>query len=318
MIIMVPYTIHPIQPDKDAAEIAQLIRTSFRPWLDLENLDYLDRLRDEGLYALHHPFLTGFSAFPYKLDGVICRDRSGALLGVINTFFFNLNGNRCCLIANVCVEPSHRREGIASHMLTEAERMLAAEGIGNIYLQARLAVPETVAFYRHRGFRVTDYRETLVCPAGQTGSAASSRLRLERVPDSDQEAFGRMMKERYPATVLWNLDYKEGLFRTGLFAEVGNILSAPVNRFRRVVDPDGTVLAWAAWQRLGGFADRLWEIPNGILPDRIHADVLKFLRDSYRGKKPLKADIPAGEFTDAYREAGFRHMQTLAWMWKRL
>ena len=315
---MFPYTIRSICPEKDAAEIAQLIRTSFRPWLDLENLDYLDHLQEEGLYALGHPFLTGITSFPYKLEGVVCLDRSGTLIGLINTYFFNLNGNRCCLIANVCVEPSHRREGIASHLLTEVERMLLSEGIRNIYLQARLAAPETVAFYRRRGFRVTDYRETLVSPKEENQAPLSKRFRLERVPDADKEAFSRMMRARYPATVLWNLDYKEELFKTGLFAEVGNMLAAPVNRFRKIVDHDGTVLAWAAWQRLKGFADRLWEIPNGTLPDQIHAEVLRFLRAAYRGKKPLKTDIPAGELTDAYREAGFTHMQTLAWMWKGL
>ncbi len=315
---MFPYKIRPIYPEKDAFDAAKLIRISFRPWLDLENLDYLDRLQEEGLYAQQHPFLTRLSSFPYKLEGVVCRDQSGVLMGLINTYYFTLNGQRCCLIANVCVEPSHRKEGIASHMLEEVGQMQLSAGIRDIYLQARLAEPETVDFYRRRGFRVTDYRETLVSPAKQSDVQASHQFCLEQVPDSDKEVFTRLMRERYPASVLWNLDYKEGLFRTGLTAEVGNMLDAPVNRFRRVVDQDGKVLAWAAWQRLGGFADRLWEIPNGTLPEGLHTEVLVFLRNSYRGKKPLKADIPAGELTGAYRNAGFCHMQTLAWMWKRL
>ncbi|MBQ6508774.1 MAG: GNAT family N-acetyltransferase [Flexilinea sp.] len=315
---MFPYDIDPIDPEKDASDITKLIRTSFRPWLDLENLDYLDRLQEEGLYAQQHPFLTRISSFPYKLEGVVCRDQSGVLMGLINTYFFSLNGRRCCLIANVCVEPSHRKEGIASRMLAEVGRMQTADGIRDIFLQARLAEPETVEFYRRRGFRVTDYRETLVSPAKKAEKPALSRFRLERVPDSDTEAFCRQMRERYPASVLWNLDYKEGLFRTGLAAEVGNMLEAPVNRFRRVVGRDGKVLAWAAWQRLSGFADRLWEIPNGSFSEQLHAEVLLFLRDSYRGKKPLKTDIPAAAYTEAYRKAGFSHMQTLAWMWKRL
>lgn len=315
---MFPYSIRSIQPEKDAAEIAQLIRTSFRPWLDLDNLDYLDRLQEEGVYALRHPFLSGFSSFPYKLEGVVCRDRSDALVGLINTYFFELNGQRCCLIANVCVEPSHRKEGIASHMLNEVERMQSSDGIREIFLQARLAAPETVEFYRRRSFRVTDYRETLVSPTNRSRKPALPQFCLERVPDSDTEVFGSLMQARYPATVLWNLDYKEGLFKTGLYAEVGNMFEAPVNRFRRVTDRQGNILAWAAWQKLSGFADRLWEIPNGAMPLQLHTEVLQFLRDSYKGKKPLKVDIPAGGMTEAYRQAGFMHMQTLAWMWKSL
>ena len=37
-----PYHIRPIDISKDAAEIAVLIRTGFRPWLDHGNLEYLN------------------------------------------------------------------------------------------------------------------------------------------------------------------------------------------------------------------------------------------------------------------------------------
>ena len=41
------------------------------------------------------------------------------LLGLINTYPFSLNGRNCCLIANVCTEASHRKEGIASRLAAE-------------------------------------------------------------------------------------------------------------------------------------------------------------------------------------------------------
>ncbi len=315
---MLPFTIRPVEPEKDAAAIAGLIKRSFRPWLALDNIKYLDDLSREGLYAARHPFLSNFHSFPYRLDGVVCRDRSGVLLGLINTYFFRLNGERCCLIANVCVDASRRKEGIASRMLTEVERRQAADGIRNLYLQARLALPETVDFYRKRGYLVTDYRENWVYPKKQSGEPGPAEYILERVPASDRADFERLMNEIYPQTVLWNLNYDPNLFRTGIAAEIANRLESPVNRFRRVRGENGGTAAWAAWQHLSGFADWLWIVPGDDFPASRRAGLLRFLAGAYSGGKPLKIDVPAGGDPRDLENAGFRYWQTLAWMWKAL
>ncbi len=315
---MFPYLIRPIQPDKDAAAIADLVKVSFGPYLDQENVEYLSSLRREGLYAEAHPLLTRITQFPYKLDGVVCADHDGTLLGLISAYYFYLKAESCCLIANVCVKPDHRKQGIASEMLTEIERMQSAKGIRDIYLQARLAAPETIEFYRNHDFRVTDYRETWVRPVSRFDAAPVTGYRSERVPDADMPAFWRLFYGRYPETILWNLHYKESLFRPGFMADIRNRLDSPVNRFRRITDPSGRVMAWTAYQKLGGFADRLWLIPNEGLTAPEYRDVLQFSANDRNGKKPLQIDVPAGEDVNLYKAAGFRHMQTLAWMWKRI
>ena len=315
---MFPYKIRPVRPEEDAADIALLVKDSFRPWLDRENMDYLSQLHREGVSALEHPFLSSLLSFPYKLDGVVCRSGSGALLGLINTYFFQLNGKRCCLIANVCVREAYRREGIASRMLEAVEKDLTAEGILDIFLQARLSAPETVVFYRRRGFCVTDCRETRVSPAGTIRRDRSFPYRLERVPGSDLPLFNRLMAARYPQTVRWNLNYKPGLFRTGPVSELMNFLESPTNRFRRAVTADGRTAAWAAWQKLGGFADALWFVPAEDLPEPSYAGLLAFLRSAYGGKRALKIDLPAGGSGGEMKAAGFSYYQTLAWMWKKL
>ncbi len=315
---MFPYTIRPVQPEKDALNIADLVRTCFGPWLDRENIEYLTSLRREGQYATDHPLLTKFTAFPYKLDGVICEDEDRKLLGLINTYYFTLGYQTCCLIANVCVDPSHRREGIASEMLAEIERTQAGKGVRSIFLQARLAAPETVEFYRLRGFRVTDYRETWVKPVRETSDPPAPGYRIERVPEADMQRFRQLFDLRYPESVRWNLNYKESLFRPGIMAAVMNRLEAPQNRFCRLTDQSGRVKAWAAYQKVSGFADMLWEIPAEDLTDEEHPKVLAALGTAYRGEKPIKTDVPCGKKASVYTDAGFVHMQTLAWMWKKL
>lgn len=315
---MFPHTIRPIRPEEDAAEFSQLVKKNFRPWLDQDNMDYLDRLFREGISAQSHPLLTGITGFPFSLEGLVCRDINGPLLGVISTYFFLLNGRRCCLIANVCVDPAHRHEGIASRMLEEAERIRAEDGVRNFFLQARLSSPETVDFYRKRGYLVTDYREAWVAPRSSDREPLPSEYTLERVPTSDIVSFQKMLSGQYPPTVLWNLNYTERLFRTGIAAEAVNLLEAPQNRFRRVVDGQGRNFAWAAWQKLSGFADQLWMVPNGELSVPETTAVLRLLKASYKGNKALKIDVPAGGSADPFRAAGFSYWQTLAWMWKKL
>ncbi len=315
---MFPYTIRPIQPEKDAPEIAGLVKTCFGPWLDLENVEYLKSLREEGLHAAAHPLLTKFTSFPYRLEGVVCTDADGTLLGMISTYYFHLNSRLCCLIANVCVRPSHRRKGIASRMLSEIEREQASKGIRDIFLQARLSRPETIDLYRGRGFRVTDYRETWVRPASGNTAKPVSGYRLERVPASDMEDFRRLFGGRYPATILWNLNYKESLFQPGTAAEIRNRMDSSVNRFRRLTDMSGRVTAWAAWQKLSSFADMLWMVPAEGITDQEHREALTALADAYKGRKALKIDIPAGGDGNICKDAGFSYLQTLAWMWKRL
>ena len=161
---MPSFSLCPIIAEKDAADIAELVKSSFRPWLDQENMEYLARLQEEGLFARRHPLLTKLSSFPYKLEGVVCRDSSGELLGLINSYDFTLNDEPCCLLANVCVAASRRRGGIASRMLSEIEQICREKGIRSFFLQARLEMPEIIRFYRTRGFRVTDYRETWILP----------------------------------------------------------------------------------------------------------------------------------------------------------
>ena len=315
---MFPYTIRPVQPEKDAPGIAALVKLCFGPWLDLENVDYLNTLRKEGLYANEHPLLTKLTSFPFDLAGVVCTDKDGSLLGLINTYYFYLNGRACCLIANVCVDPSHRREGIASELLKEVSRMQPEKGIQDIFLQARLERPETIEFYRKRGFRVTDYRETWIRPVSKQTERSVPVFRAESVPAADMALFRRLFLARFPKTILWNLNYKSSLFQPGLMTDILNRIGNRPNRFFRMTGRDGQVKAWAAYQKLSGSADRLWEIPAENLSDAEYAQVLKDLGPVYKGKKPVKIDVPAGTRRDVYQDAGFKYMQTLAWMWKRL
>ena len=313
----IPFQIRPIEISKDAAEIAVLIRKSFRPWLDRGNLDYLNSLEKAGLEAKRNPFLAKFTGFPYSMSGVVCTDESGAVIGTVTTSPFYLRERKCCLLTNVCVSAPHRKQGIASQMIGKISRSETEAGTYGLYLQTRMAESGLKDFYRKQGFSVTDYRETFILPENRK-TKPSPGIHIEAVPGSDSAVFRRMFEQRYPETVLWNLDYPENLFRTGKMNDLLNRLISPGTQFLRAVDKDDRTAAWAAFQTVNEGPDVLWFIPNENTPEALLSEALCSICAKDQGRKVLKADVPAGSSGKIFRKAGFVLQQTLAWMWKRL
>ena len=318
-MISFPYHIRPIIPEQDAAEAAELIKSSFRPWMESENIQYLDNLHKAGTDALAHPVLTKITGFPYNMPGVVCTDDAGTILGLINSYNFYLNNRKCSLIANVCVRDGYRKQGIGSHMLQETERLQRAEDVYGLYLQARMEGNSNYHFYKNNGFAVTDFRETWIRPSGEKNKKATDEpYQLKIVPEAEAGAFQHAFKSRYPASILWNLDHPHQLFRPGRIAAVLNYLSSHVNMFRKVIAADGSTKAWAAFQQLPGSIDQLWLIPCQETTEEELTVILKFLCHQYKGRKSLKLDVPAGAEDSIYANSGFKKQHTVAWMWKRL
>ena len=312
-----PYHIRPIDISKDAADIAVLIRTGFRPWLDHDNLEYLNNLEKAGCDAKKDPFWTNLTGFPYNMSGVVCTDTSGAVVGTVSTSLFYLHERKCCLLTNVCVSPSHRKQGIASQMIGRIARSQSEAGTYGLYLQTRMAETGLIDFYKKQGFSVTDFRETWILP-GNKRIKPAYETHIGPVPESDSALFRRMFEQRYPETVLWNLDYPEDLFQPGKIPDFLNRLFSPGRRFLRAVDSSGRTAVWAAFQNMNEGADVLWFIPNEDMPVASLSGALCHICAEYKGRRALKADVPAGISGKIFQQAGFTRQQTLAWMWKRL
>ncbi len=313
----IPFHIRPIEISKDAAQIAVLVRNSFRPWLDRGNLDYLNSLEKAGIEAKKNPFWTNLTGFPYSMSGVLCTDESGTVIGTITTSPFYLYERKCCLLTNVCVSASHRKQGIASQMIDRIARSEREAGTYGLYLQTRMAESGPKEFYEKQGFSVTDYRETLILP-GNRKTKPSPDIHIESVPGSDSAVFRKMFERRYPESVLWNLDFPEDLFQPGRVPDMLNRILSPGSRFLRAVDKNGRVAAWAAFQTVNEGPDVLWFIPNENTPEELLSEALKSICADYQGRKALKADIPAGSAGKIFHASGFVLQHILAWMWKRL
>lgn len=313
-----PYTIRPINPEKDAQEIAKLICSSFRPWFDYDNIEYLNQLEHEGKKALSHPLWTKLMGFPYNLSGVVCTDQN-KITGVINTYPFYQNERKCCLIANVCTEPEYRNRGIATHMILEVENMQRKQGAYGLYLQARTETADTIKMYKNRGFFVTDFRKTWIYPAKkQIQKDVPAEYRIENVSVTENPLLESLFQARYPKSILWNLDYKDELFDTGLLAKINRFLTSNPVHPQRVINSSGDTKLWYSIQHLRENLAQIWLVPNKSTSKTEMQQSLKPILRNWNGKKALKLDTPASDSDDIYKSAGFTLQQTLAWMFKRL
>ena len=74
---------------------------------------------------------------------------------VVGTTMAGYDGHRGWLYT-VAVRPSHRRAGIATMLVREAERRLAQLGCAKVNLQIRAENAAVAAFYRKLGYEVED------------------------------------------------------------------------------------------------------------------------------------------------------------------
>jgi tRNA threonylcarbamoyladenosine biosynthesis protein TsaE len=158
-------------PD-DAAELRDVIRRAFgaRPTLDPPatatdvGLDEVRRLLAEhgGLIVRRDGEPVGGMLFDRPQPGVLGLRR-------------------------VSVDPGHQGHGVASAMVGCAEAVAATRGLDGLSLLARVELPETIEFWRRRGYSEVDRSEPYLT-YGKTLSV-SSRL----VTADDTREFGRRL-----------------------------------------------------------------------------------------------------------------------------
>lgn len=71
------------------------------------------------------------------------------------------------LLANIAVDPTFRRQGVASHLLRVCETLTSAAGVQSLYLHVRLADDGARALYAARGFTQVGRDSVLVSLRGR-------------------------------------------------------------------------------------------------------------------------------------------------------
>ena len=64
----------------------------------------------------------------------------------------------CLYFSRLSVLPAFRNRGIGGALIEEVEKRAAQAGYGCVRLGVRLQLPELIALYERRGYRITEYR----------------------------------------------------------------------------------------------------------------------------------------------------------------
>jgi ribosomal protein S18 acetylase RimI-like enzyme len=85
-------------------------------------------------------------------DLFLVAETAGVVIGAVMVGYEGHRG----WISYLGVDPDHRRQGVGRALMTEAERLLRAEGCPKINLQIRTSNVQAIEFYRRIGFAMDD------------------------------------------------------------------------------------------------------------------------------------------------------------------
>ena len=291
----------PIQKDRDGQAYLKQMRKAAR---DMQYLRWLSSMAD-----LSGDRVTGF-----------VWEEGNRIIGNISLVPFTENGRKIHMIANVAVEPEHRRQGIARALTNRALGFLRRKHEPRTWLQVRAQDENAQALYRSVGF-VDRFRRTtwrikpshLKRKSGKAGGDSSVRKRHE----ADWPLQKAWLEAAYPLQMRWNLPVNFNQFESGAFQEVKNFLEG-VNLRHWVIEGQGSPQAVLTWQKTSTYANNLWlassSAADGDLVGRAFPQILSGLPRRHA----LSLEVAEGVFAAPLQELGFKTFRTLIWMSREL
>jgi [ribosomal protein S18]-alanine N-acetyltransferase len=148
------------------------VKISLRPYTpqDFETLFAIDQACYEPAIAYSRRELRNYLRFP-GADCVIA-EADSRIIG----FCLTAHENDWGYIITMDVLAEHRRQGVATALLTEAERRLAGQGVREVALETATDNETAIAFWQKHGYRSVGVREGYY-PGGRDALTMTKRLR---------------------------------------------------------------------------------------------------------------------------------------------
>lgn len=312
------FLIREINPQTDLGAIADLIKNSFRKYIDPDGQQFIDQLIEmdkklrSGLWGV-------FSPSPdFKLNGYVAVDCSRKIVGTAHLFPCYPPEGKGYLIANVCVDQNVRNHGIAGNLLRHCEQFALTRSVRRLYLQARVETPNAIRFYQQRGFGQDAFRTSWIRPKGIKPTAKKSILTIGRGKWRERALLEKKFEFYYPKKLLWNLNYPPNLLSLNPLNQLIALINQHSITLHRVSDSLGRPVSWIIRQQTDSFADMLWFIPNETAFEEELMESLSLVAGRYRYGKPLLANAPNNDFAEIFSQAGFYRHNRLIWMSKTL
>jgi len=311
--------IRPLNVLRDLSAVADLIELCFSSTMDYDGQRYLSDMRrasrdDSFLKWASHMAET--ASMP--LTGYIW-EQDGRIVGNASLIPFRDRGKRVFLIANVATHPNYRRRGIGQALTERAMLHARAKNASAVWLHVRDDNPGAIEMYEKLGFQEIARRTAWV--------ASPEYARLEPRPEieivSRHPRFWPLQQDwlnhLYPDSLNWYHSWNLNALRPGLLNWL-YMLFVDLNVRQWAAVRGEELLATLAWMPQGSRSEPLYaalpDVQNGkeVLHVEALTRLLIYARRALSNHSSLSLDFPAGEMTDAIRDAGFKPRRTLLWM----
>jgi ribosomal protein S18 acetylase RimI-like enzyme len=300
-------------------DVADLVELCFADTLDADGRRYIQQMRSAARNARYLRWAMNLAEnVSMPLAGYVWVE-NGKLVGNLSIIPLTKQGTRTTLIANVAVEESYRRQGIARALTTAALEDIQRRGVETVWLQVIEGNPAALHLYQSLGFEERAIRTTWESKQGSFDAHFSnmrkppSNVTVGRRSSQVWPQQQRWLKQTYPPDVIWHLPLNLKVLQPGLSGFLYRFFSGAHQRqwaARREKDLLG-VITWTPGTVL---TDHLWLATTPEQEDTAIRALLPHIRRHLSERRSLDLNYPAGRGAEAFRDGGFQAHQTLIWM----
>lgn len=311
--------IRPINLRKDIAEVTNLIEVCFAEHMDAEGRTYLQNIR--RISRENNPYYLDATCpeeSPVPFHGFVWEDNH-RIIGNITLIYNRKRETEVYFIANVAVDPNHRRQGIGQKLTQRAIQHVREHNGKSIILQVREDNPEAIDLYESLGFREITRRTTWEFDH-HSGSPANLTSEPLRVLHRNREHWSQQRKwlqELYPEKVSWFLPFSLVRYEPGIMNSINRWLNSESIRFWEALD-GGRLIGLSILEKINPYQDYIWlatspAFENTAIPVLVQRALQKNL---HPGK--IQINYPAHRAQEAFIQSGFKELNTLIWMENQL
>jgi ribosomal-protein-alanine N-acetyltransferase len=311
-------TIRTLKYQTDLDRVADLIERSFPIHQDPDGQTYVQEMRKtaQEMRLLGWMSQWALSDFNVRKTAGFVWEEHGEIIGNLSLIPFKEGGQNVYLIANVAVDPHHRRKGIARALTQRALGYLRRQNEPHVWLQVKDDNHAAIQLYRSLGFEDRDIRTTWrIRPKDRikTGLKPSQGIKISRLKKNCCEDRQDWLMDAYPKQIRWNLSVDFSKFEPGILNCLVNWLDG-VRLKHWAIMSEEQCQGVITWQKTTSFANNLWLAFPQDREEESLPQALQFVLKGCAPNHSLSIDYPAGRLADQFEILGFIKFRTLIWM----
>jgi len=305
--------LRPLSILRDLPAVADLIETCFSSTMDNEGRRYVQDMRRAGNDNAFIKWANrAAETTSLPLSGYVWEE-DGKIIGNASLVPFRHNKQRVYLIANIAVQPEHRRKGIAQALTQRAIQHARDKKVDNIWLHVREDNPGAIDLYTKLGFIERARRTTWQATTDRLTPTLQTDITLTGRHPNDWPTQLNWLTRLYPDRLAWHRNWSFTSLRPGFWNWL-YLLFVDINIRQWSALKNNQLQAALAWIPYGRGESLFAATGEGSDPEALTALLLQARRELVQLYPNIIFEFPAGEFDGAIYAAEFKPLRTLIWM----